>query len=194
MKKIEKICVFCGSKSGNNPAFEENARIFGEILGKNNIELIYGAGGTGIMKAVAESAKKNGSRVTGMTIEPLFDVERPDLYQEDMNNLQIFHRMFARKVAMTSAGDAFVVLPGGLGTMDELFEIVVLIQLKLLDKPIIILNVDGFFDPLKALIMHLQETGFTRPEHAEIAVFTKDVHQILPLIEQKVAEEGQPTE
>lgn len=194
MKKIEKICVFCGSKSGDNPAFEENARIFGEILGKNNIELIYGAGGTGIMKAIAESAKKNGSRVTGMTIDHLFDIERPDLYQEDMNNLQIFHKMFARKVSMTSAGDAFVVLPGGLGTMDEFFEIVVLIQLKLLDKPIIVLNIDGFYDPLKALILHLRDTGFTRPEHAEIAIFTDNVHQILPLIEQEVNKEEKATE
>ena len=186
MKEIERICVFCGSKSGDNPAFEENARLFGEILGKNNIELVYGAGGTGIMKAVAESAKKSGARVTGMTIEPLFNIERPDLFQEDMDNLQIFHRLFARKVAMTAASDAFVVLPGGLGTMDELFELMVLKQLNLLHKPIIILNIDGFFNPLRALITHLQETGFVRPEHTKVAIITNDVNQIIPLIEEEI--------
>ena len=188
MGKIKTVCVFCGSKPGNNPKFEEKARILGEILGKNDIDLVYGAGGTGIMKAVAEGAKKYGSHITGMTIDHLFNVERPDLFQEDIDNLQIFHRMFARKVAMTSASDAFVVLPGGLGTMDELFELMVLKQLNLLHKPLIILNIEGFFDPLKDFLCHLQKTGFLLPAHAKTVTFTTDVHKVIPLIEKEIAD------
>ena len=187
MGKIKTVCVFCGSRPGNNPKFEEKARILGEILGKNNIDLVYGAGGTGIMKAVAEGAKKYGSHITGMTIDHLFNVERPDLFQEDIDNLQIFHRMFARKVAMTSASDAFVVLPGGLGTMDELFELMVLKQLNLLHKPLVILNIEGFFDPLKDFLRHLQKTGFLLLAHAKTVTFTTDVRKVVPLIEKEAA-------
>ncbi len=182
MKNLKKVCVFCGTKAGNDPIYEETACKLGTLLAQNDLELVYGAGGTGVMKAVAQGTKTGGGRVTGITIQHLFDIERPDLMQSNMDELKVYQRMFARKVAMTEASDAFCVLPGGLGTMDEMFELMVLKQLGIMNKPIIVLNVNDFFCGLKALLDQLISAGFVRPEHAKTITFVSNVEDVIPTI------------
>ena len=186
MIKLEKICVFCGTKSGNVPIYEEVARKLGLLLAQNKLELVYGAGGTGVMRAVAEGTKQGGGHVTGMTIKHLFDIERPDLMAGNMDELKIYQRMFTRKVAMTKASDAFCVLPGGLGTMDEMFELMVLKQLGIMNKPIVVLNVANFFNDLKSLLDQLIREGFVKPQHAETITFVSTVEEVIPTIRKEL--------
>ncbi len=183
MKHLKKLCVFCGTRPGNTPIYEETARELGAKMAHNHIELIYGAGGTGVMKAVAEGCKMAGGRVTGMTIQKLFDIERPDLMKNKLDDLKVYEKLFARKVAMTSVSDAFCVLPGGLGTLDELFELMVLKQLEILNKPIVILNINDFFDGLKFLLHQFIRDGFIKPHHAETIIFVKTVDDVLKTVE-----------
>lgn len=182
MINLKKVCVFCGTKTGNTPIYEETARKLGLLLAQNQLELVYGAGGTGVMKAVAEGTKMGGGRVTGITIQHLFDIERPDLMKSNMDELKVYQRMFARKVAMTEVSDAFCVLPGGLGTMDEMFELMVLKQLGIMNKPIIVLNINDFFSDLKALLHQLIRDGFVKPHHAETITFVSHVEDVIPTI------------
>lgn len=192
MSNLKKLCVFCGTRDGNTPIYVDTARKLGALLAKNNIELVYGAGGTGVMRAVAEGCKSAGGHVTGMTIQQLFDIERPDLMENQLDDLQVYEKLFARKVAMTRASDAFCVLPGGLGTMDELFELMVLKQLGLLDKPIVILNVNYFYDNLKSLLHQFVRDGFTKLQHTETVTFVKDIGEIIPTIETQLEKNHLP--
>lgn len=180
MQKLEKICVFCGSKSGKDPIYTQTAFKLGSILGQNNIQLIYGAGGTGVMHAVAEGCKQAGGQVLGVTIDRLFNIEKPDLADED--EIQVFHHMFTRKVAMTKMADAFVVLPGGLGTMDELFELMTLRQLGIVKAPIIVLNINFFFDGLLTFIRQFIRDGFVNMAHKDLVQFIENVEDVLPTI------------
>ena len=157
MKQLEKICVFCGSKSGKDPIYTQAAFKLGTILGQKKIQLIYGAGGTGVMHAVAEGCKQAGGSLQGVTIDRLFSMEQPDLSEGEV---KIFHHMFTRKVSMTKDADAFVVLPGGLGTMDELFELMTLKQLGIVKAPLVVLNINFFFDGLRSFVHQFIRDGF----------------------------------
>ena len=187
MKKIKKVCVFCGAKEGKDPIYAQLAFELGTILGKNKIQLIYGAGGTGVMKAIADGCKQAGGRVTGMTTRRLVAIEKPKIKKED--KVQVYHHLFARKVAMTKAADAFVVLPGGLGTLDELFELMTLKQLGTVTAPIIIFNINFFFDGLRAFVRQCIRDGFIHVVDPELIVFVDDVNNILPEMERKYREE-----
>ena len=186
MKKVKKICVFCGSKDGKDPIYTQLAFELGTILGKNKIELIYGAGGTGVMKAIAEGCKQAGGRVTGMTTKRLFKIEKSEL--SDVENVKVFHHLFARKVAMTKAADAFVIMPGGLGTLDELFELMTLKYLGIISSPIIIFNINFFFDGLRAFVRQCIRDAFIHVVDKELIVFVDEVDQIMPEIERKFRE------
>lgn len=183
---LKKICVFCGSKSGNDPEYEVAAKELGKEIALNGIELIYGAGGTGIMGTIASSCKENGGHIVGMTISHLFEIERPDLMTNTIDEVHVYQKMFARKFAMTSAAQAFCVLPGGIGTIDELVELMVLKQLGLFDKPIVILNINGFFDPCRNVIHHMIDQGFLRPEHLNLVTRVDNVKDVLPTIEEEL--------
>ena len=181
--QLKNICVFCGSKNGKDPAFEKAARELGRLIAKNNIKLIFGAGGTGLMGAVASSCKEHGGHVIGMTISHLFEIERPDLMKDAIDEVRVFQKMFERKFAMTSASDAFCVLPGGIGTIDELVELTTLRQLGLFNKPIILLSINGFFKPLKDTIQFMIDNGFMKPEHLRLVTPVYKVEDVLPTIE-----------
>lgn len=183
---LKKICVFCGGKKGTLPIYEQQAIELGRLIATNGIELIYGAGGTGLMGAVANSCKENGGHVIGMTISHLFEIERPDLMKDTIDEVQVYQKMFARKFAMTSAAEAFCVLPGGIGTVDELVELMVLKQLGLFDKPIVVLNIAGFFNPFKDVIQHMVEQGFLNPDHAELVTTVDKAEDVLPAIEEQL--------
>ncbi|MBE6449782.1 MAG: TIGR00730 family Rossman fold protein [Alphaproteobacteria bacterium] len=181
---LKKLCVFCGSKDGISPKYQKNATRLGQLIAQNDIELIYGAGGTGLMGAVANACKQNGGRVVGMTISHLFKIERPDLMKDTIDEIQVYQKMFARKFAMTSAAQAFCILPGGIGTVDELVELMVLKQLGLFSKPIIVLNIENFFNPFRQVVHHMIDQGFMKPEHLDLVKTVDNVEDVLPAIEE----------
>ena len=185
---VKRICVFCGAKSGLTPIYEESGFKLGQLMAQKGIELVYGAGGVGVMGAVASGIKSVGGKVTGMTLERLFERERPDLADMDIDTLKVFSHLFTRKVAMTKTADAFCILPGGFGTMDELFELLVLRQLGIIDKPIVILNINYFYDNLQALIHQLIRDEFVSRQNVHLLGFVDKVEDILPEIERQLKE------
>lgn len=156
MSKINAICVYCGSSPGTDPAFAEAARGFGKILAENGVRLVYGGGSIGLMGAVAGSAIEHGGAATGIIPEFLTAKERPRrLAQEQI----VTRDMHERKRIMFDRADAFVALPGGVGTLEELVEQMTWAQLGRHKKPILIANINGFWDPLLALLAHMRILG-----------------------------------
>lgn len=154
---IQSLAVFCGSKSGHNPIYTKHAAQLGQILAKNNITLIYGGGGKGIMKTIADHVMENGGTVIGVIPKILIDWEHQ---HKNITKLIITDDMHSRKKTMYEMCDAALVLPGGLGTLDELFEMTTWNQLSIHDKKIFILNSSGFFDHLIQHITQLEKNGF----------------------------------
>ena len=194
MSQIKTVVVFCGGSSGSKEIFTKEAYRVGQMLADYNIKLIYGAGGEGMMKAVADGALDAGGYVIGSTIQSLFGTERPDLSTK-LSKMEVFQTMYERKVSMTKQADAVVVLPGGLGTMDELFELVVLRQLGISRQPIVILNTDEFYNTLRQWLLEMVGMGFAKPHQMKIMQFVNTVDEILPAIrlQQKLLEEEAAT-
>ncbi len=165
--KLRSICLFCGSNAGSKPAYAEVARAFGHTLAERAITLVYGGGNVGLMGTAAEAALAAGGRVVGVI--PDFLSER-ELGHPGLAELHVTHSMHERKALMASLSDGFVALPGGFGTLDELFEIVTWAQLGLHQKPVGLLNAGGFYDPLLAMMDHLATEGFVRSEHLGLVV------------------------
>jgi uncharacterized protein (TIGR00730 family) len=157
---IRHICVYCGSGSGQNPAFVEAARAFGRILADEGIGLVYGGGSLGLMGEIAHTVLKHGGHVTG--IIPSFLSEREHMLLE-AQELLVVEDMHERKRLMFLKSDAFVALPGGLGTLEEFVEQLTWSQLGRHQKPIVLANIDGFWDPLLDLFKRMQHEGFIRP-------------------------------
>lgn len=151
------IAVFCGSKSGGNVLFEQHASELGSLLGDNDITLIYGGGRKGLMGAVADGVMAKGGRVMGVIPELLIGWEQHHL---GITNLQIVADMHSRKKIIYDMCDAAIILPGGFGTLDELFEILTWNTLKIHNKKIILLNTAGFYDNLVAHISEMEQSGF----------------------------------
>ena len=155
--KINSLAVFCGSKNGNNPVYTEHAKELGKLLAKNNITLIYGGGSTGIMGAVADAMMESGGKVIGIITKKLVDWEHQ---HKGITDLSIVDDMHIRKQKMYDLCDAAVILPGGVGTLDEFFEMVTWNQLSIHDKKIYIINSDNFFDFLLKHIQQMEKHGF----------------------------------
>jgi hypothetical protein len=156
MSKINAICVYCGSSPGTDPAFAEAARGFGKILAENGVRLVYGGGSIGLMGAVAGAVIEHGGAATGIIPEFLTAKERPRrLAQEQI----VTRDMHERKRIMFDRADAFVALPGGVGTLEELVEQMTWAQLGRHKKPILIANINSFWDPLLALLAHMRMLG-----------------------------------
>ena len=161
MTEIRSLCVYCGSWSGTDPGLEEFARTFGSACAAHGIEVIYGGGGIGLMGTVAEAALKAGGRVVGIIPRSLLESELPS---SNMTELVVVDSMHERKKQMFDRADGFVALPGGLGTLDETMEIVTWRQLGFHDKPIVLANVRGYWDPLLTLFDHVVTAGFAQPD------------------------------
>ena len=156
MSKIKAICVYCGSSPGTDPAFIKTARDFGRILAENKVRLVYGGGSIGLMGAIAGSVIEHGGTATGIIPEFLTAKEQPRrLAQEQI----VTRDMHERKRTMFDRADAFVALPGGLGTLEELVEQMTWAQLGRHKKPILIANINRFWDPLLTLIDHMRRLG-----------------------------------
>ena len=153
----KSICVFCGARMGNNPAFEQAARDLGDILAKNTWRLVYGAGDIGLMGAVANGAQASGAATFGVMPEHLMQTE---VGKRDLDRFIITDDMHSRKKLMFINSDAVVLLPGGAGSLDEFFELLTWTQLEVSKKPLYILNINGYWDPLIALIDHVIKQEF----------------------------------
>ncbi|MDB5372194.1 MAG: lysine decarboxylase family protein [Belnapia sp.] len=178
-RPIRSVAVFCGSRHGADPAHAEAARALGAGLAAAGLTLVYGGGGVGLMGVVAEAAIAAGGRVHGVIPEFLTRVER--VYPA-VAKLEITTGMHSRKTRMFDLSDAFVAIPGGLGTIDELVEIITWRQLGLHDKPIIVLDAAGWAQPFVALVEALIAGGFVAPDSRGLFAVAADVPAVLALL------------
>ena len=177
MTTIKTVCVYCGSGPGTNPRFVEAAIAFGKTLAEDGIRLVYGGGSIGLMGAVAKSVLDHGGAVTG--IIPEFLTARENALKH-VQELIVTPDMHERKRLMFEHSDAFVALPGGIGTLEELVEQLTWQQLGRHTKPVLLANIDGFWEPLLALLAHMRETEFIRPNLQVDILKAERVEDILP--------------
>ena len=177
MSTIRNICVYCGSGPGTDPEFVKAATAFGGLLADNDIGLVYGGGSVGLMGAVAAATLAKGGRVTGIIPEFLSNRERPFI---DAQELIVTRDMHERKRIMFERSDAFVALPGGVGTLEELVEQLTWAQLGRHKKPILAANIGGFWDPLCALLDHMERLAFIRAGLSVTLLVADRVEDILP--------------
>ncbi len=179
MKKIKSICVYCGSRLGRKQSFQDLANKVGLILAKNNIKLIYGGGNVGLMGIIATSVMENGGSVHGIIPGHLDEREKS---HDTITELTIVNNMHQRKRMMFDHSDAFLVLPGSIGTLDETIEAITWAQLNLHDKPIVILNHENYWDPFLGLLENIIENEFTVPETLNLFHVVKSADDVLPLL------------
>ena len=179
MSRINSICAYCASGPGTSPAFVAAASSFGRILAENRVRLVYGGGSVGLMGALAESVLDHGGHVTGVI--PDFLVDREHMLQRAQERI-ITRDMHERKRIMFERADAFVALPGGIGTLEELVEQLTWAQLGRHKKPILIANVEQFWDPLLALLDHMRKLEFIRKGLTFNLLMAERVEEILPKI------------
>lgn len=158
---LAAVCVFCGASSGGDPVYAVEARRLGALIAAQGYRLIFGGGDIGLMGEVARAVRDGGAPVRGILPDFLKHLEPPMSAREEV---VITEDLQSRKRLMLDMADAFVVLPGGLGTLDEYFEVLTSAQLQVFGKPIVIVDVDGYFAPLLALLDRVVEKGFARPE------------------------------
>lgn len=170
------ICVFCGAANGNNPAFAQAAEELGHALGKAGMSLVYGGGRAGLMGVVAQACHQADGHVIG--IIPSF-LDRREIANNQLSELVVVDSMHARKEKMYARSDAFVVLPGGYGTLDETIEILTWRQLGQHEKPIFVLNVENYWDPMMTLLDHVVANGFA---HADTSSFVEAQPDVVALM------------
>jgi uncharacterized protein (TIGR00730 family) len=181
MSTIKSICVYCASGPGTNPAFVDAAKSLGRLMAENGIGLVYGGGSVGLMGALADSVLDHGGTVTGVI--PDFLVNREHMLIRVQERI-ITRDMHERKRIMFERADAFVALPGGVGTLEELVEQLTWAQLGRHKKPILILNSEGFWEPLCALLDHMKKLEFIRPNLSIDLLVASRVEEILPKLEE----------
>lgn len=174
--KMKSVCVFAGSSFGANSAFERAASDLGAEIAARGLRLVYGGASVGLMGAVADAALEAGGEVTGVLPRALSDLE---IAHTGLTELHIVESMHARKTAMADASDGFVALPGGLGTLEEIFEVWTWTQLGVHAKPVGFLNVDGFFDDLFAFLDRAVSSGFIKQTHRNLAVVGNQASRLL---------------
>jgi uncharacterized protein (TIGR00730 family) len=180
MSKLRRICVYCGSNAGNDPAHRAAAHDLGAFLAHSGIGLVYGGGNVGLMGAVADGALSQNGEVIGVIPKSLMEKE---LGHGGVTELHVVTSMHERKQMMVDLSDGFIALPGGFGTLDELFETLTWLQLSFHDKPVGLLNVGGFFDGLIEFIDHMSRSGFLKPEHARCVLVANDPTLLLAAME-----------
>jgi uncharacterized protein (TIGR00730 family) len=177
---LSSICVFCGANPGARPDYRAAAFAFGGALGRSGRRLVYGGGGTGIMGAVADGALDAGGDVVGIMPRHLVDRE---VAHRGIPDLRVVTTMHERKAMMADLADGFAVLPGGLGTLEELFEVWTWGQLGLHGKPYGLLNTAGFFDPLVEFLRHATTEGFVRAGHLDALQIHADAERLLAALD-----------
>jgi uncharacterized protein (TIGR00730 family) len=181
VQEIKSVCVYCGSSTQAELIYQESAFELGKALADAGIQLVYGGGQLGLMGLVADGVMQNGGRAIGYITQNLEHIEGG---HNHLSELHIVDSMHTRKLKMSENADAFVILPGGFGTLDELFEILTWRQLEMHDKPLIIANIKSYWDPLKTLIHHVVEHRFARPMDEKLLLFVSTVKEIVPLLKE----------
>ena len=176
-----KIAVFCGSSLGNHIEYINATKKLGKFFAKNSIDVVYGGGNAGLMGVIADTVMDNGGKVYGVIPEKLKDKE---LAHTDITDLKIVETMHERKAAMAELADAFVVLPGGAGTLEEIFEVWTWAQLGFHDKPCAFFNVNGFYDKLFEMIDHMCDSKFLKQEHSDMLIKTDNQEELLKAIKE----------
>jgi uncharacterized protein (TIGR00730 family) len=179
MAEVQNLCVYCGSSNLVAPKFLEAAFAFGRIMGRAKLGLIYGGGRVGLMGRVADGVLAEGGRVTGIIPEHL---HRREVAHDTVTELLVVGSMHERKQRMAERADAFVVLPGGYGTLDEMFEIVTWRQLGLHDKPIVLVDLDGYWQALERLVDHFATQGFISPSNRALYQKVDRIDEVLPAL------------
>lgn len=177
---FRRVCVFCGSNVGARGEYAESARSLGRALVAREIGLVYGGGGIGLMGVVAEEVRAVGGEVIGVIPTALFEKE---VAMEDLADLRIVSNMHERKATMADLSDGFIAMPGGLGTLEELFEVLTWAQLGIHRKPIGLLDSARFFDPLLAMLDRCVDEGFLRIEHRGSLLVRQDPEALLDAME-----------
>ena len=176
MVKFKNLCVYCGSSNGHDERFVKLAQDLGKVIGENDHALVYGGGRLGLMGVVANHTMAAGGKAIGYIPDHLDDKEGANT---DLDELHIVDSMHTRKMRMSERADAFIILPGGFGTLDELFEIITWRQLKLHNKPIIVINAYGYWDKLQDLFHQVIDNHFALEEHRPYVCFIDSVDQVL---------------
>jgi uncharacterized protein (TIGR00730 family) len=180
MTEIRSLCVLCGSREGTEPAYRSAAIRLGQLMAGRGVRLVYGGGSIGLMGVIADAVIEAGGEVIGVIPDFLI---RYEVGHGRLTDLVVTDSMHDRKRRMFEMADAFVVLPGGLGTLDETFEIVTWKQLRLHDSPIIVLNVDGYWSPLLALLHATIRGGFADPDIGELITVVEAPEQVFQSLE-----------
>lgn len=173
---MNSICVFCGSSMGRQPEYKRAAEELGKLFLERNIRLVYGGANVGLMQILADTVLAGGGEVIGIMPQMLIDKE---VAHTGLTKMITVSNMSERKNLMVEMSDAFIAMPGGFGTLDELAEVITYNQLRLTDKPIGILNTAGYFDPLLAFLDHITEEGFLRHEHRQNLIVDNTVSRLL---------------
>ncbi|MEE4196067.1 MAG: TIGR00730 family Rossman fold protein [Bacteroidales bacterium] len=181
---MKAIAVFCGSSSGNNGNYRSEAHRLGQILAKKNIRLIYGGAKIGIMGAVAEGVLSEGGKAIGVL--PRF-LQSKEIAHDKLTQLILVDNMHERKTRMHEMSDGVIALPGGFGTMEELFEMLTWAQLGLHQKPIGVLNIDGFYDPLVSLLENMVDKGLLKQKNREMLLIDNHIETLLQRMDNYVA-------
>jgi len=176
---FNSVCVYCGSSDNVDPAYKAAAKDLGNMLAQKGVRVVFGGGDVGLMGIVATSALNAGGEVHGIIPEHIAEKEIAHI---SLTKLDVVKTMHERKTIMVDNSDAFVILPGGLGTMDEFFEAFTWWQLGLHDKPIIIANIEGYWDPLLVLLNHLIEKGFARDIDSKYLITVNSVEEIAEVL------------
>nr|BDT29937.1 TIGR00730 family Rossman fold protein [Bacteriovorax sp. HI3] len=180
---MKNLCIFCGSASGQGSKYLELGHAIGELLVKNNVGLVYGGASIGLMGAIADSVLKNKGRVIGVIPQALVDYE---VAHSGLTQLHVVDNMHQRKQLMYDNADAFLSLPGGMGTLDEMFEVLTWTQLKYHQKPSYILNFEGFYDSLLSYLRHSNAEGFIKGEHLNLLHELKTLNDVEKILLQGV--------
>jgi len=173
---MKNICIFCGSNSGNGAVYADAARSMVRAIGDAGLGIVFGGGNIGLMGVVAEAALAAGVHVTGVTPRRLLERE---MVHTGLTGLHVVESMHERKVMMAELSDAFIALPGGMGTLDEFFEMVTLNQLGVQSKACGLLNVEGYFDHLRAFLDHAVDARFVNPAHRDMVVLEDDPRRMI---------------
>ncbi len=181
---MRHICIYCGSSSGNNPAFHDAAESVGNLCAQRGIGIVYGGGSVGLMGMVADAALAGGGEVIGVIPKNLVTLEKEHRGLTQLFEVETMHE---RKKLMMDHADGFLALPGGYGTLEELFEAMAWLQLGYHQKPVALLNVDGYYDALITLMESMEQSGLLKPQHHKMLLVDTDLKKLVARMESFVA-------
>ncbi|MFW5807673.1 MAG: TIGR00730 family Rossman fold protein [Spirochaetota bacterium] len=178
MESISRVCVFCGSSFGDSAVFAKNARLMGEYIGSHGMDLVFGGGNVGLMGECARACMEFGGRVTGIIPRRIHEM----VEHIELTEIHVVETMHERKAMMYSLADCFVALPGGIGTVEELFEVYTWSQLGYLSKPVGILNIDGYYSTLLQFLDMMTARGFMKQAHRDQLLVSDEVEELFTML------------